>query len=507
MTTFDITSVRTDTITSIDAGSLYIGSSADFNRWRAEEDWLATVKDRLSEVLASPSVVREQPEVALATLKTRGTFASSRTEKLFPLRVSPPNLESCPIRIGSRGCISVRCRSEHDFGVKNAPGRIVDWHSSEQARVENETKARLEWFVEVWNRALPEFKLEAEIDDALSASGYRYEIVDVEAICLDAQGAATPIKDLYESTDVEGLRGLAGLSRMARENSWKNYSPRALESLRSADLGSRVDEAWIVNQDRILRSFQEGRSDAEIAAFMRDLDLAVELVCQERATLAYLNESLQNIQAATRRTTTARTMADESARRNLQSLLHESSILAQLLGDPLTLRREAKHSFIGRLIGVVASEIGAIEAWAACRESATAATNTISSELSLLASESQLELGVQARRTNRGIYALTLATLLVGAAALIGSLTADDVELRLLPPVEGASTSRAADLLKGSSYAVEFADSCEPRSSASRQELRVSEVKIGDATVSGLPPGSVSYPEGTLTELVCQSHR
>lgn len=499
MHSLSVEAITVETILAVDAGSLRGTHDPAFDLWRSEVGWLELVGSRLEEVHGDGCAVRERPEVALATLKSRGTFASLRSEKLFPLRVDPPDPELAPLRIGARGSLSIRTEATQTFSPHAEPGDVVAWYYRTRGAGEDLATRTLRWFVGWWNTAISSQRLDVDVTDILSVSTYRYEIVDMNAYCRDAHGSEAPIKTLYDAASLDGVRGLAGLSRMARKASWSHYSRLALENLRSADLGNRVDEIWIVNQDRILRSFGEGRSDPDVAAFLRDVDLAVELVCQERATLGYLADGIQRADHDARRTMGGRARGDVTARRALQTMLHDSAALGRLLGDPLTLRREAKHSFLSRLIGSVAKEIGAVEAWEACRAASTATSAAISAELSLLASEAQLELAHHARRTNRGIYVLTLATLLVALVALVGALTESDRPLRLLPSVEGRSPADATALMQASGFKPQTLPSCARR----RGESRVSVVRVGPARVDGAAASEMSFPEGTLVTLAC----
>ncbi len=195
------------------------------------------------------------------------------------------------LKIGPTGALSICVRAE----LRSGPARVLDVvQSYHQFRrdVRNRWPDLVTAFLRYWTSTLPRYRLSGQAHDVLLRHVETYDVVDFD---FTVDGAVRRPKDIYRDGPVAALRALAGLTRMSHVMT--EYSEENVRVLRRMDLGSRPDELWIVNVERMARHHPEHLTDLGKRLFLEDIVTAAEILLQQRVTLKHVTDWVRRMRA------------------------------------------------------------------------------------------------------------------------------------------------------------------------------------------------------------------
>lgn len=351
-TRFEIT-----TIAAIDPGWL-VNSSADsdFMHDRGRPGWVRLIFDRLrptdfefTEARITTSAYAESIEHG------RPTFSPDFSNEYMPLEFSQKNSEDHPaghfrwrntlVRIHYNGAFTLHFTAS--IKTPLTTDQIITSYHQFRLNLSKKIPNIASKIFQMWNCNLAEYATDKRALDRILDHVELYDIVDFDFL---VDGKRIHPKDIYKGINPTALRCLAGISRMS--SVYFKYSLEYLANLKNADLGSRDDELWIPNAERLIRHHPEHSMDRSKQLYWQDIVTGIDLQCAERSTLNYLVfwtrrlrakflDELAKDDVATSRDTTMR------------SLLREIASCADLYHELPAINRITGSSFFGTLLATI----------------------------------------------------------------------------------------------------------------------------------------------------------
>ena len=183
-----------------------------------------------------------------------------------------------------------------------------------------------------------------------------YECVDLDLDVIDRETRNRidePIKTLFDPDRPDCMRQLAALARMSHVEP-EHYDVERLVAFRSADIGNREDEFWVVNPIRLMRSHPEPQK-RNIRRFYADVVLLAEILLQQLASLAYIEAWLREAKSELR----SRAAGGLSANvEEIGDVLARVERISDQLTQPGELLSGMRHLFFRSLTDRMMEEIG-----------------------------------------------------------------------------------------------------------------------------------------------------
>ncbi|MEV5828474.1 hypothetical protein AB0L25_23230 [Spirillospora sp. NPDC052242] len=422
---FEITRLELRTLVAVDLGWAVQDEAADtFLRDRGRPGWLHALADQFPQPgggFDRPRV--EPPSYGRSTEYGRPTFSDEFSTSYMPL-VSRPQapvdyLAGCLVwrldwvKIGPSGALSVCVRAELRNGPVNVLDVIGSYHQFRRD-VRNRWPDLVTEFLRHWSSTLPRYRLIDTAPAVLLGHTETYDVVDFD---FTVDGAVRRPKDLYRDGPVTGLRALAGLTRMSHV--MNRYGEDNVRALREMDLGSRPDELWIVNVERMTRHHPEHLSDLGKRLFLEDIVSAIEITLQQRVTLKYVTDWVRRMRATfLDRLTAERDVSGSHA--VMQTLLTRIAWSSDLYSEVPAVHRDSGSSFFRTIVSRVdqLKEVDASrDAVSRSVQSMLDIANAIFQERSAATSAALQEISLNVGKTSRntGFAAVFLAV----AAAIL----------------------------------------------------------------------------------------
>lgn len=347
-----VTRLQISTLMSADLGWISADAEADdFLRQRGRPGWLEAVRQAFSDVAGDVAVPRRmKSSYARSGEHGRPTFSKAFQDSFMPLKFSPTDGKSGAVgslewklhdvRVGPTGALTVRFEVELNGLNRTASvAEIVHSYHHLKPVLDDEFVSAVEPVLRDWHRVRPADGIRVARTSDLVAHIESYDVVDFD---YTLNGHAVTPKSLYASTDLGPLKQLAGLSRMSRV--MMSYSDESVRSLQTLDLGSRPDECWLVNSERLIRHHAEQMTDVAKQLFLEDVVLAADLILQQRASLNYVVDWVRS----TRASFLDQLNGLQSLRQgqdDMRELLAKIAWMTDLYGDGISVSQDAGTSF------------------------------------------------------------------------------------------------------------------------------------------------------------------
>lgn len=423
----EVTRLELRTIVAVDLGWAVEEEAAEtFLRDRGRPGWLGVVVAEFTQPGSGVDRPRvEPPAYDRSAEYGRPTFSNEFSASYMPL-VSRP-LSSVEymtgsliwrldwLKIGPTGALSICVRAE----LRDGPARVLDVvQSYHQFRrdVRNRWPDLVTEFLRYWTSVLPRYRLIDSAPDVLLSHTETYDVVDFD---FTVDGTVRRPKDLYRDGPVASLRALAGLTRMSHV--MNEYSEENVRALQGMDLGSRPDELWIVNVERMARHHPEHLTDLGKRLYLEDIVTATEIILQQRVTLKYVTDWVRRMRATFLDRLTEEPDAAGS-HTVMRTLLTQIAWSSDLYSETLAVHRDSGSSFFRTIVSRI-SELKEIDT---SRDGVSASVtrmleiaNAIFQERSAATSARLQEVSLSVDRTSRntGIAAMIMA---VAATVLAG---------------------------------------------------------------------------------------
>jgi hypothetical protein len=304
-------------------------------------------------------------------------------------------------------------RAELNRPVASALDIIQSYHSFRRD-IQDHWPDLVSEFLSHWSSTLPRYALVDGAADVLIGHTETYDVVDFD---FTVDGVVRNPKELYREGAVASLRALAGLTRMSHV--MEQYGEENVRALQEMDLGSRPDELWIVNVERLTRHHREHLTDLGKRLYLEDIISATEIILQQRATLKYVTDLVRRMRA-----TFLDRLTDEpdiaTPHEVMQALLKRIAWASDLYSETPAVHRDSGSSFFRTIVSNI-SELKEIDSFRDAvsgsvrhmLEIATAIFEERSAAASVQLQEASI--GVERSSRNTGIAAVALA---VAAAVL-----------------------------------------------------------------------------------------
>jgi hypothetical protein len=300
-----IESGNVDFFISIDLQALALDRDG-LRKYRSQNSWLAAVCAALR---TKRSERFENPERSTARYDyteeraTGPTLASFEANDLMPVEikyraplihrdVEGLAVRTTQFRIGASGALSWLTVINLDRAL--SAQEYIEKLWAEFQSIQSRFEDQLGRFCEYWNERHPAQE-HLQVPGNLIAWTRRFEI---HALNISADGvesfSAANLKAIYESEELlPVLADIAAVSKLSHVDPG-SYDPVRLRDLRHFDLGNRRDELWLVNSARMIQVHPDLQRPL-IASFFQDVGLAVELLVQEKASLAFMEHWLDGV--------------------------------------------------------------------------------------------------------------------------------------------------------------------------------------------------------------------
>jgi hypothetical protein len=354
-----VTRLELRTIVAADLGWAIEAEAADtFLRDRGRPEWLRTIGPQFTGPGAGFSAPRvEPPSYVRSNEHGRQTFSEEFSAAYMPL-VSRPQapddyLTGCLtwrldwLKVGPTGAFSICARAELRNGPAGALDVIESYHQFRRD-VRDRWPDLVTEFLRYWSSELSHYRLVHDAPRILLGHTETYDIVDFD---FTVDGAVRQPKDLYRNGQVATLRALAGLTRMSHV--MDRYSEDKVRDLEKMDLGSRPDELWIVNVERLTRHHPEHLSDRGKQLFLEDVVRAAEIILHQRVTLKYVTDWVRRMRATflDRLTSEQDVVGSHTVMRTLLTQIAWSS---DLYSETLAVHRDSGSSFFRTVVSGIA---------------------------------------------------------------------------------------------------------------------------------------------------------
>jgi hypothetical protein len=298
-----ITRLELRTIVAVDLGWSVEPDAADtFLQDRGRPGWPNTLVPQFSGSRTEFDTPRvEPPSYARSNEHGRQTFSEEFSASYMPLVSRPQSpadhLAGCLtwrldwLKVGPTGALSICARADLRNGPVGAQEVIHSYHEFRRD-VRDRWPDLVAGFLGYWSAELPHYRLVGDAPRLLLGHTETYDIVDFD---FTVDGAVSQPKDLYANGQVAALRSLAGLTRMSAV--MDRYSEERVRALGELDLGSRPDELWIVNVERLTRHHAEHLGDRGKQLFLEDVINATEIILHQRVTLKYVTDWVRRTRA------------------------------------------------------------------------------------------------------------------------------------------------------------------------------------------------------------------
>ncbi len=350
----------------------------------------------------------------------RRTFSGHFVTSYMPLvfkKVEPKKHRVGPIvwhidelRLGAAGAVSVRAIAHVDNKGKTVRvGEVVSaFHQIRQALDIARVEA-LQQFADAWTSAVPEVPLAVPHVDVLRRDSYYYEIVD-----LDYRVGRTRMnpKELYSSGPLNAMQQLAGLTRMSLV--WDKYDEVSVRRMAQFDLGSRADEFWIVNDERLVRSHPDA-GDPNIDAFFEDVELGLELVLHQAAVLNWLASWLRENRP---QLLDSLLVPGEDGLPAAKPILSQLAAASDLFSDRVRVEDNSGHSFFRHLLTHASDRFQLEDRRLSCRATFTDLFSIAQAVSTQASNEASASVQSLSRRLTAFGAIVALATLFVAALQL-----------------------------------------------------------------------------------------
>ncbi|GAA4227858.1 hypothetical protein GCM10022254_16580 [Actinomadura meridiana] len=355
----EVTRLELRTIVAADLGWAVETEAADaFLRERGRPEWLRTIAVWFTGPGAGFGAPRvEPPSYGRSNEHGRQTFSEEFSDSYMPLVSRPQSpadyLVGCLtwrldwLKVGPTGAFSICARAELRGGPADALEVIESYHQFRRD-VRDRWQDLVAEFLRYWSSALSSYRLVDDAPRVLLRHTETYDVVDFD---FTVDGAVRQPKDLYRSGEVAALRALAGLTRMSHV--MDRYSEEKVRALEEMDLGSRPDELWIVNVERLTRHHPEHLSDRGKQLFLEDVVRATEIILHQRVTLKYVTDWVRR----TRATFLDRLTAEEDVAGShsvMRTLLAQIAWSSDLYSETLAVHRDSGSSFFRTIVSRIA---------------------------------------------------------------------------------------------------------------------------------------------------------
>ncbi len=351
-TRFEIT-----TIAAIDPG-WFVHSSSDskFMHDRGRPGWVRLIFNRLrptdfefTEARITTCAYAESIEHG------RPTFSPDFSNEYMPLEFSPNNCDehlaghlswrNAVVRLHYNGAFTLHFTASLQQPVTT--DQLIDSYHEFRLQISKKIPGIASQIFQMWNCSLPDYATDNRALGTILEHVELYDIVDFDFIV--GNKTIYP-KDIYKGANPTALRSLAGISRMS--SVYLNYSLEYLTNLKSADLGSRDDELWIPNAERLIRHHPEHSKDRGKQLYWKDVVTGIDLQCAERSTLNYLVFWTRRLRVKFL-DELAKDDAPKSRDTTMRILLREIASCADLYHELPAINRITGSSFFGTLLAAV----------------------------------------------------------------------------------------------------------------------------------------------------------
>ncbi len=346
---FHITNFKLTTIFAIDIGDLSNDASF-YNQRRGLQSTLDEVKMLLGDSEIYDPITIESSEYAKTDKKERNTFSEFYSNKFMPLNINFKGSEPITgkyfstsinsVKVGYHGSVSICCTTTFKKWTRKSKISISDFINEYNIFIETiraELCSELKKFFEFWNSRIKFIQLNL-IDTKLS-NFQKFEILDFD------HNLELPINTIF-TNDKENAKQLARLLRMTK-SSYSSFDDKKVEKLKELNLGSRNDELWIINEDRLVRHHPE--DNIYLKAFLSDIILGIEILTQYESNLLYLNHWVVDKRAELRNI-----LSEQKDKKQLENTLSEIWLDAIHIYDntleQYTRQRNIHHSFYNKVI-------------------------------------------------------------------------------------------------------------------------------------------------------------
>lgn len=359
---FRVTRLVLRTLASADLGWIAAPEAASkFLRDRGRPGWLNRLETRFSSDRAEflPPSIRP-PSYGASQDHGRPTFTTEFSQTYMPIVIEPSTKEAHDtgplswylewIKVGPTGAVSLCVRAElppHSRGASVL--EITKGYQKFRYELRRCWPGLMAKFVRYWSGALPEYCLDDQLAELLATHLEYYDIVDFDFL---VGGKRVFPKTLYREGAADALRAIAGLSRMSQQ--MMTYGEEGVRALAEHDVGSRPDELWIINVDRLVRHHPEHMTNVDKRLFMEDIVAGIEILLQQRATLNYVTNW-----ARVTRATFLDQLTDESdvesGHKVMRELLSEVAWMSDLFSETISVDSATGMSFFRTVISRVAA--------------------------------------------------------------------------------------------------------------------------------------------------------
>lgn len=423
-------------LSATDLGCLIEDGEAarEFLGVRGRPGWITATREALRKAehpgFTAPMV--DESSYALTDRHGRRTFSNYFAAAFMPmvLKLDKPRVHRAgsltwsmdEIRIGAAGALSIRAYARL-VGEPSTVDELVSSFHRLRHELDAERAALVGQFGDIWKDTFPAYPIGPQYQERLRQETYYYEIIDFDMLI---GGERMAPKELYASGPINALRQLSGLTRMSLV--WQNYDEMSVRRMGQFDLGSRADECWIANEERLVRSHPEQNSNPYVAAFFEDVKLGVELVLQQAACLNYLATWLRSNRWRLLDGLLAEDHHPE-APKSVRKMISELAGASDLFSDRVRVEDNSGHSFFRRLLRRTADLFQLDDRRASGRATfsdlfalADAAATQIVNETSTAVQQLSVNVAENSRRLTRNALIIAIAAALLTGIQLFVTL-------------------------------------------------------------------------------------
>ena len=334
---------------------------------RVSDQWLTELSQKLGNWekfgFARPEFL--ESEYGKTDRAPRNTFAKRHAKRLLPLQMRIPQPAKFTERnltfyadtvcISPQGALSVRILFKLEPNtVLSAEETITDYNHM-LVKVPNLSRNTITNFVAFWNASpISSTQLVSPSSELLEEVLHSYEIIDFDFNLRsdNEQEEIRSVKNIYKDVDIVPACELAAISKMSPV-SCKALNDTKLIEFFDTDIGSRDDELWAINKDRMIRRHPDRRSIYN-KAFFSDIKMASEILATQQATFDFLEEWV-----AKRRKAMVGQMLEYRGltlkeKNDFQMQFGEVMHITQLLIEPVLLQKNVRHAFYIQVVSRVA---------------------------------------------------------------------------------------------------------------------------------------------------------
>lgn len=366
----EITRFELAHIFGIDLGHLIGSKEMEFNLRRGAWGWLTELKLRFgkTETYGFKSPCFDESQYSKTDRVGRNTFSSYFVYNLMPLSfelIKPVSIQekffSCQIkdfRISSKGSLSIRINTTLNQTKPVKVESLIDLYFRYRVALKTRLHNHINIFIRCWNAHINDFQLNEVTLDDIESYIHHYELIDFDYRIMPGNKSMS-IAEIFDSSDTQMLKQLAGLSRMSP--TYRHYADSRLVSFKDNDISNRDDELWVINLERLLRYHSESKKNNYVDSFFEDVKLGFEILLQQEINLEYLGIWINSKRADLRNKLTTQLIHNEYINeKDIQLILGEITNLSDIFNSQFLIQRNIKHSFYNTIF-LKAFEVLSIE--------------------------------------------------------------------------------------------------------------------------------------------------